>query len=164
MKLLNLILSLALAAPLMLAGRAAAAVETFTHEEGGIEFTVPDGWKAEQEGEQFTASPPDGSIGVVFWVPEGDTFDAAADALGDELEKTIKNAKLDGEGKDGTHNGMRHASFSGSGVMGGENIIFRVDMLMAKKPVIVLTFGSPEVIKQYADEYHSLLGSIKKVK
>ncbi|HWS52542.1 MAG TPA: hypothetical protein VN228_00335 [Pyrinomonadaceae bacterium] len=143
---------------------AAPAGETFTHEEGGIQFTAPDGWKSEVEGEQLTVSPPGGGIGIVFWVPEGDTFDAAVDALGDELEKVVKDPKLDDDSnKQGTHNGMPHASFSGSGTVNGENMAFSVDLLMAKKPVIVLTFASPENFKKYEADYVGLVSSIKKV-
>jgi predicted Zn-dependent protease len=183
LKILTVTLCLAAAAPLLVPARAAAGVsapaaagahvasrpappaaaETFTHAEGGVQFTVPDGWKAEPEGEQLTVSPPDGSLGIVFWVPEGDTFDAALDALGDELEKTIKDAKLDGEPKEDTHNGMEHASLTGTGVVEGEKVAFSVDLLMAKKPVIVLTFASPENLEKHAGAYQSLVKSIKKL-
>ena len=142
---------------------AAPAGETFTHEEGGIQFTAPDGWKAEVEGEQLTVSPPGGGIGMVFWVPEGDTFEAAVEALEEELAKTVKNPKFDGEAKEDTHNGMPHASLSGTGTVEGENVAFSVDLLMAKKPVIILTFASAENFKKFEADYWSLVKSIKKV-
>src|SRR3712207_9071307 len=65
---------------------------------------------------------------MVFWVPEGDTFEAAVDALDEELSKTVKEAKLDGEPKTDTHNGMRHAGVSGSGKVEGANVLFSVDV------------------------------------
>lgn len=162
MKILILLLCL-----VMLGAAAAPAAaqdgETFTHEEGGIQFTAPDGWKAEAEGEQLTVSPPGGGIGIVFWVPEGDTFEAAVAALEEELGKTIKNPKFDGEAKEGTHNGMPHATLSGTGLIEGENMAFSVDLVMAKKPVIILTFASPENFKKHEAEYWGLVKSIKKV-
>lgn len=171
MKILSLILCLSMSVSVAAAhgggattARAAAqAGETFTHAEGGIQFTAPDGWKSEVEGEQLTVSPPGGGIGIVFWVPEGDTFEAAVAALEEELSKTIKNPKFDGEVKQDTHNGMPHASLSGNGVIEGEEVGFSVDLLMAKKPVIVLTFASAENFKKYEADYVSLVKSIKKV-
>jgi hypothetical protein len=173
LKILSLILCLALSGSLAVAhegdtatGHAAAqasAGETFTHQEGGIQFTAPEGWKAEVEGEQLTVSPPGGGIGMVFWVPEGDTFEAAVEALEEELGKTIKSPNFDGEPKEGTHNGMPYASLSGTGIIEGENVAFSVDLLMAKKPVIILTFASPENLKKHEADYWGIVKSIKKV-
>ena len=142
---------------------AQAGGKTFTHEEGGITFTLPAGWKAEPDGEQITASPADGGISIVFWVPEEETFEAAADALGEELGKQVKNLKLDGEPKEGTHNGMSYAAVKGSGQIEGEDIIFSADLLGAKRPVIILSFGTAEGLQKYAAEYGQLVKSIKKV-
>lgn len=141
---------------------ATTQAETYTHKEGGITFEIPNGWKAEPDGDQLTVAPPDDSIGVVFWVTKEDDFEAAANALGEELGKTIKNLKLDGDTKEDTHNGMPHASVSGSGQMEGENVVFSADLLQAKKPIIVLTFASPENFKKHADDYMKLVKSIKK--
>ena len=137
--------------------------KTFTHQAGGITFTLPAGWKAEPDGEQITASPADGGISIVFWVPEEETFEAAADALGEELGKQVKNLKLDGEPKEGTHNGMSYAAVKGSGQIEGEDIIFSADLLGAKRPVIILSFGTAEGLQKYAAEYGQLVQSIKKV-
>jgi hypothetical protein len=141
----------------------AAADKTYTHEEGGIQFDAPDGWKSEVDGEQITVSAPDDSISIVFWVPEADTFDAALEALEEELDKMIKNIKLDGEAKADTHNGMKHASLSGSGKVEGADVLWSVDLLMAKKPVIALTFASPGNFEKQAEGYSKLVKSIKKI-
>ena len=145
--------------------KAAPAQEgkTYTHEAGGITFDLPDGWKAEPDGDQLTVSPEGGGIAVVFWVTEENDFDAATKALGTELGKQIKNLKFDGEPKDDTHNGMEHASVSGTGQIEGKDILFSADLLQAKKPVIVLTFGVAGNIEKHAAEYSKLVKSIKKV-
>jgi predicted Zn-dependent protease len=142
---------------------AAALGETFKHAEGGIQFELPDGWKAEAEGEQLTVGPEDDTISMVFWVPEGDTFEAAVDALGDELSKTVKNPKLDGEPKTDKHNGMDHVGVTGSGAVEGVQVLFSVDVLMAKKPVIVLSFAAPGMFEKHAAAMQSLIKSIKKM-
>lgn len=137
--------------------------EPYTHQAGGITFNLPDGWKAEPDGDQLTVSSPDKSIAVVFWVTEEKDFDAATKALGEELGKQIKNLKFDGEAKEDTHNGMPHSYVSGSGQIEGQDILFRTDILMAKRPVIVLTFGSADNLQKHAEDYAKLVKSIKKV-
>ena len=169
MRIVTLILCLALLATtafshgLTANASAAAADKTYTHEEGGIQFDAPDGWKSEAEGDQITVSAPDDSISIVFWVPEADTFDAALEALEEELEKMVKNIKLDGEAKSDTHNGMKHAGLTGSGKIEGADVLWSVDLLMAKKPVIALTFASPGNFEKQAEAYSKLVKSIKKV-
>jgi hypothetical protein len=142
---------------------AAQAGKTFTHEAGGITFELPEGWKAEPDGDQLTVSPEGGGVGVVFWVTEEADFDAATKALGEELGKQIKNLKFDGEPKEDTHNGMEHASVSGTGQINGQDILWRADLLQARKPVIVLSFGSADNLHKYAEGYSKLVKSIKKV-
>lgn len=175
----KLLLCLSLGAALSLASAAAAAKKNtnvegnasaaraqdarhFTHEESGITFDVPDGWKAEPNGEQLTVSSGDESVALVFWVPAESSFDAAVEALDEELAKTIQKMKADGEVKVDTHNGMRHAGQSGTGEIEGKSILWSVDMLQAKKPVIILTFAAPEQIEKHAGDYSKLIKSIKK--
>ena len=142
---------------------AAQEGKTFTHEAGGITFTLPAGWKAEPDGAQITASPEAGGISISFWVTEEDDFEAASEAVGEELGKMLKNIKFDGEPKEDTHNGMAHASFSGTGQLEGQDVLFSADLLQAKKPVIVLTFGVADQIQKHAAAYTQLVKSIKKV-
>lgn len=175
MRLKNLLLAAAAALALAAAfpaarhgGAAHAAVtqsegKTFTHEGAGVTFEVPAGWTAEPDGDQLTVSPTDESIALVFWVTEEDDFDAAAKALGAELAKQVKNLKLDGEPKGDTHNGMAHSAVTGSGQVDGKDIVFSADILEAKKPLIVLTFGSLENLQKHSADYSKLVKSIKKV-
>ena len=174
----KLLVCLSLGAALSLASAAVAAKDTnvtgngsaaraqdarnYTHKESGITFEVPDGWKAEPDGEQLTVSSPDDSVALVFWVPAESTFDAAVEALDTELAKTIQKMKADGEVKVDTHNGMRHAGQSGTGEIEGKSILWSVDMLHAKKPVIILTFAAPEQIEKHAGDYAKLIKSIRK--
>jgi hypothetical protein len=137
--------------------------ETFKHEAGGIQFNLPAGWKATPDGELLTVSAPDDSITMIFWVTEADDFDAAADALDEELAKQIKSLKFDGEPKEDKHNGMPHVSVSGSGQVEGQGIAFSADLLMSKKPVIILTFASPENYEKHGNSYMKLVQSIKKL-
>jgi predicted Zn-dependent protease len=135
----------------------------FTHQEGGIQFIAPATWKAKNEGEALTVSTPDDTLSVVFWVPQGDDFNKATADLQGQLEKVIKNIKVTSPGQETTHNGMRAYTGSGTGEVEGEQIVWEVDILQAKKPVFVVSFASPTQFNKHEDEYKQLLGSIKKV-
>jgi hypothetical protein len=177
LKIRNLLLGLALAGSLSAAGAArpfqasAAAAphataqdaRTFTHEGAGVTFELPAGWEAEPDGEQLTVAPAGGGVSLVFWVPEEDDFDAASRALGEELAKQIQDLKFDGEPKADKHNGMDHAAVSGSGKVGGKEILFSADILEAKKTLIVLTFGTAEGFQKHQAGYVGLVRSIKRV-
>jgi len=83
--------------------------------------------------------------------------------LDKELDKTIKNIKTTDKPTRDTHNGMSHYSQNGTGEVNGATIAWSVDVLGAKKPLIILTFAAPDLIEKHSDEYLKLVGSIKKI-
>ncbi len=135
----------------------------FKHRDAGVQFEVPKGWKAKPDGEVITVSSPDDSVQAVFWVPDEDTFDAAVKELDKELSKTIKNVKTTSKSKEDKHNGMAHFEEAGTGEVDGVTIAWSVDVLGAKKPLIILTFAAPNLFEKHAEEYMKLVGSIKKI-
>ena len=135
----------------------------FSHKEAGVQFELPKGWKAKPEGEVITVSTADDSLQMVFWVPDEDTFDAAVKDLDKELSKTIKNIKTTDKGTSDKHNGMPHYSQGGTGDVNGVTIEWSVDVLAAKKAVIILTFAAPGVAEKHADEAVQFISSIKKI-
>lgn len=137
--------------------------ETFTHSDAGVRFELPKGWKAKPDGEVITVSSADDGLQVIFWVPDEDTFDAAVKELDKELGKTIKNMKTVGKPNSDTHNGMPHYEEAGTGEVEGVTIVWGVDVLGAKKPLIILTFAAPNLYEKNSDGYVKLLNSIKKV-
>ena len=137
--------------------------ETFTHSDAGVRFELPRGWKAKPDGEVITVSSADDALQVVFWVPDEDTFDAAVKELDKELGKTIKNIKVVGKPTQDTHNGMPHYEESGTGDVEGTTIAWSVDVLGAKKPLLILTFAAPNLFEKNADGYLKLVNSIKKI-
>jgi predicted Zn-dependent protease len=175
LKKLTIILCLAFAGSSVLAGGVAGKPiatlsaaftqggETYSHKEAGVQFELPKGWKAKADGETVTVSTPDDSLQMVFWVPDEDTFEAAVKALDKELDKTIKNLKTTGKPKEDTHNGMPHYGESGTGEVSGVTIEWSVDVLAAKKVVIVLSFAAPGVWEKHADDAAKFIGSIKKI-
>lgn len=145
--------------------KASAAQEnrSFSHKEAGVQFELPKGWKAKPDGEVITVSTADDSLQMVFWVPDEGTFDAAVKDLDTELGKTVKNIKITRKGTSDTHNGMPHFSEGGTGDVDGTTIEWSVDVLAAKKIVIVLTFAAPGIAEKHADEAVQFITSIKKI-
>jgi predicted Zn-dependent protease len=141
---------------------AAPQGQTFTHSEAGVKFELPAGWKAKPDGETITVSSADDGLQVVFWVPDEDTFDAAVKELDKELGKTIKNIKTVGKPTQDTHNGMAHYEEAGTGEVDGTAIAWSVDVLGAKKPLIILTFAAPNLYEKNSAGYAKLVNSIKK--
>jgi hypothetical protein len=137
--------------------------EVFTHQEGGLQFTAPAGWKTKKEEEAITVATADDSLSVVFWVPKGDDFQKAVGELGEQLEKVIKNSKVTSPGQESMHNGMKAYTASGTGEVDNEQIVWEVDILQAKKPVFVVSFAAPTQFTKYENEYKQLLSSIKRV-
>ncbi len=135
----------------------------FSHQEAGVQFDLPKGWRAKPEGEVITVSTADDSLQMVFWVPDEDTFDAAVKDLDKELSKTIKNIKMTDKGTSDTHNGMPHFSAGGTGTVSGTTIEWSVDVLAAKKVVIILTFAAPGIAEKHATEAVQFISSIKKI-
>jgi predicted Zn-dependent protease len=136
---------------------------SFSHKEAGVQFELPKGWKAKPDGEVITVSTADDSLQMVFWVPDENTFDAAVKDLDKELSKTIKNIKTTDKGTSDTHNGMPHFSEGGTGEVDGTTIEWSVDVLAAKRVVIILTFAAPGIAEKHAEEAVQFISSIKKI-
>lgn len=174
MKKLTNLFCLALASSVLVGSTAAKSITTsivrltqdneiYSHKEAGVQFELPKGWKAKPEGETITVSTADDGLQMVFWVPDENTFDAAVKDLDKELGKTIKNIKTTGKPTKDTHNGMAHYEETGTGEVEGVTIAWSVDVLAAKKPLIILTFATPNLFEKHMDEYLKLVGSIKRI-
>ena len=57
---------------------------------------------------------------------------------------------------------MPCASITGAGQIEGSDIAFSADLLHAEKPVIILTFASPENFEKHRAAYAKLIQSIKR--
>lgn len=174
MKKLTIIICLSLISSLLVCGVSAKSVasgsgtisqdnEVFRHEAAGIKFTLPAGWKAKPDGEVITVSTADDTLQMVFWVPEEDTLDDAVKDLGNELGKTIKNIKTTGKEARDTHNGMPHYSASGTGEVEGTTIEWSVDVLAAKKVIIILSFAAPGAWEKHSNSAAKFIDSIRKI-
>ncbi len=160
----RVVFSLALLLPLLLlliAGTVSA--ETYRHEEGGVEMDVPSGFSVDMDGEQIAVETPDESMIILMWVPEGDTWEAALDALGDELDQFLEDVEVESEGEEGELNGMPYYELYGTGEAEGIELVWSLSLLMAKKPVIVLAFAEPEAFEANESSVTRFVRSIKKI-
>jgi hypothetical protein len=141
----------------------AAGDNVFTNQEAGITFTVPTGWKAEPSGEQIQVSSPDDAVTIVLWVPDTDSFEEAAQAMGEQIDQQLNDVKQDGEGTESTVNGMPTFTLTGTGTYEGTPVHWSVDLIKAKKPFIALSMGESAKLQQHLDGYKKLVQSIKPV-
>ena len=137
--------------------------DAYRHTGAGVKFVLPAGWRAKPDGEVITVSTPDDALQMVFWVPEEDTLDAAVKDLDQELGKTIKNIKMTGKGTRDTHNGMSHYSVDGTGTVDGVTIEWSVDVLAARKIVIILSFAAPGAWEKHSEGASKFIDSIRRI-
>ena len=137
--------------------------DSYKHTGAGVKFVLPAGWRAKPDGEVITVSTADDALQMVFWVPEEDTLDAAVKDLDSELGKTIKNIKVTGKGTRDTHNGMAHYSVDGTGQVDGATIEWSVDVLAAKKIVIILSFAAPGAWEKHSEGASKFIDSIRRI-
>jgi hypothetical protein len=142
----------------------AAQDRVMTHKEGGIQFTQPAGWLSEADGDRLLVHSRDKSVAIVFFVATEDNFEAAVDAMVDEVDKIIDNVKVTNKGQEGEHNGMPMYSISGNGTMDGQAVVWDVTLMAAKRPIIVMGFAEPASWKKNEAAYNALIESIHKVK
>ncbi|HEY9230616.1 MAG TPA: hypothetical protein VIS78_00660, partial [Blastocatellia bacterium] len=106
---------------------------------------------------------PDKSVAIVFFVATEDNFEAAINAMTDEVDKIIDNVKITNKGQEGEHNGMPMYSVSGTGTMDDKPVAWDVTLLAAKRPIIVMGFAEPASWKKNEAAYNKLVESIHKV-
>jgi len=144
-------------------GATAPQGQTYTMPEAAIQFQLPSGWRAKRDAGDIYVWTRDESVQMVFFVPDEDTFDLTLRELDKELGKTIKRVKILDKGTSDTHNGMRHFSTGGTGEVDGSPIEWGVDVLDARKVVIVLTFAAPGAFDDHAKDGTQFISSIKRM-
>lgn len=136
---------------------------TMTHQECGVEFTLPAGWKQEEGQQHLMVNPEDGTMVVFFITPGEEGVDAAGDAIEKIITEVVQEPEIEGEGEETNINGMEAFSFNGKGKSEGKDVIFSVDFIKAKKPLIVLALGEQDGVAKHAAEVDALAGSLKPI-
>lgn len=122
---------------------AAGTVEgnTVKFPEAGVQFTVPAGWTASSEGGNVSITSPDNQIAAMFLFPPQEQAKATAEAMGQVVDEMLDNVKPDPEPRTGEMAGMQWVTVTGTGDLDGTPVKWGVDMVQAKKPVVVFYLG-----------------------
>lgn len=122
---------------------AAGTVEgnTVKFPEAGVQFTVPAGWTASSEGGNVSITSPDNQIAAMFLFPPQEDAKATAEAMGQVVDEMLDNVKPDPEPRTGEMAGMQWVTVTGTGDLDGTPVKWGVDMVQAKKPVVVFYLG-----------------------
>jgi hypothetical protein len=141
-----------------------ARAELITHEAAGIQFELPQGWTSAAEGTgKIRVKNADESVEVVLAVAAKDSLEAVAEEVAGEVDEYLDDVEVDGDGNTGEHNGMPMWSVSGTGTYEDEPWAWDVTILMVTKPVVVLSWATPEVLKNPPADVVSFFQSIKKI-
>ena len=133
-----------------------------TIKDAGLQFELPQGWKAEtQANGQIFVSFEDGAASVTFLVE--DKYEETITGMKSGLKEQLTELKSDGEPTTDTHNGMTHISESGSGLLKEAKVTWRIDVLKATKNVTILTFAIDSIMEAHTAEYAKFVKSIKKI-
>ena len=136
---------------------------TLTNKDAGVQFTVPKGWKCEEEDGALTVSSPDEGVAVSFVVVSDSTIDKAIDAAFDELGKIIKKPKIEQEAAEVDINNLKAIITTGSGELDGHQVGWGLHILLGKKPLVVIIIGSIDSIKKHTREASQLFESFKRL-
>ena len=68
-----------------------------SHEEAGIQFETPRGWKLNPMGEQFVLIAPDESISVVFAITDMTSLQQVEEEINEELDGIMDKVKSNGD-------------------------------------------------------------------
>ena len=133
----------------------------FHDDKAGIRLQAPKGWTTKLNGEQWTMSPPDDSMKIITWVPEGDFQEAIKD-LKHKLSQRIQHMKTNKDGTENSINGMPIYTIAGTGQIDQEDVKWSVDTIKApKRLVIVLSFAKAGAWEKHQDDIKQLVTSIK---
>jgi hypothetical protein len=133
-------------------------------DEGGIQMTVPKGFTSTKQGADVVVSTDDDGVAVRFTVPEDGDYEKAVSDAADNLDKYIKDVKVESKAKKDTINGMEAMTSSGTGKdKDGKKVNWELTVLKTeKKPVLVIIYAEETSLAKHAADLESFLNSVKK--
>lgn len=144
-------------------GAVSAAPTEYTAEEAGISVTIPAGWQQGENNGTVVAGPADGTVAVLFHVPDDATMDNIGTQVEELLKGMIEDPKPSGEGKEEERNGMKAYSVQGTGTHEGKPCEWMVDFIANKKVLMVVYVGETAGIEKNQATLAEMIASIKPV-
>ena len=139
--------------------------DSVSMDSAGIKMTLPKGFNVEKDGDVLTVTTPDKGFAVIFIALDGKDFAEATKNMAAELDKGMKDVKVEEKDKKGEVNGMETISSGGTGVdkETGKPVVWKMAALNApKKPVLATAIGDADSIEKHGKEIGALLDSVKK--
>lgn len=134
----------------------------FAHEQAGIQFSVPGGWRSHSDAGRMTFASPDGSLTVVLFTAADEHMEAVADEVDRQIGSVVANPVVEGGLDEGEINGIPVLGQKGTGEIGGKPIEWTVKLYEARQHVLVLSFGTPGAFDRYYPELDRFQHSFKK--
>lgn len=135
-------------------------------EEGGIQVTVPKGFKFSKDGEDTVIQSEDDGVDIRFSVPkDGDYAKSVTDAA-KEIDSYLNDVKSDSkEPQKRDVNGMEGTSLTGTAkTEEGEPVIWNLTIINApKNPVLANIYAEKTSLDKYAAGVKACLDSVKKL-
>ncbi|HEV7843308.1 MAG TPA: hypothetical protein VGO69_06405, partial [Pyrinomonadaceae bacterium] len=132
-------------------------------EDAGIQFEAPTGWKVERaEGEPLIVSTSDNSLALTFESIDADKIEQTTQHYKDRINQNLSSVTTVDGPEQRDLNGLPLTSESGIGKKDDNTNEWSIDIVRAKKAVIIYSLTSLDVFEQYQSGYESLVNSIKK--
>jgi len=135
-----------------------------THEAAGVKVNVPDDWQQDAAGDEgmMIVAPKDDSLMVMFWVVEGADLEAILTAFEPEFKKLVTEIKYAKEQPtDVEINGMKAFYMEGSGKIEGEPADWEIAVVMAAKPLIIVSLAKKGAFKTHQADLSKMVNSIQ---
>ena len=134
--------------------------ELVTFETAGMSYEIPAGWKkVKEDGTVITSA--DEKMVAVFIEPEQNDIDEILKNIGKEIDKVVKDAKVEGEDSSHEINGMHSRSVSGTGKIEGKDAEWSVEVIGVKKPLIVVEFAEKGAFEANKATYEAFENSFR---
>lgn len=154
----------AIVAAVILAALSTAALAQkeggYSHENAGIQFSVPEGWNVEADGDALIVGPASGEVSVMLYVVEADTMVAAAEALDAYLASALTDLEVTEETSEIKINGLTAFTGSGKGKMEGTPVEYTVMIVLGKKPLMIFGVLETASIEKNSKQVQSFINSI----
>jgi len=153
------------AAALLLLSPLQVLADQVTHPDANVQFYVPDSWSQDHEGEMLFLMSEDETLTMIFWVVESGEVEVALTALETEFKKIMTDFTYNQEDPETTTlNGYQLFYMDGTGKLEGLPAEWEAAVLMADKPLLIMSVALDNAFNRHRADLNKLLGSMRKAK
>ena len=134
--------------------------DIYRMETGGIKFVLPKTWTAQPDEQQMALATEDNALRIVIMVPENEDYDGVVNGISDELARIIPSARPNGVAMRTKLNGMEALTQNGFGELDDATVSWKLDVIKAKRPIIILSYSTVEIDDARNAEYSKFMDSV----